>query len=664
MKLPEITLKVILLSVILAAVLAASNTFLALKIGILTTASIPAAVLSMGILRFFKGSNILQNNLVQTAASAGEAIAGGIVYTIPALIIIHYWTHFNYIENFGIALIGGTLGVLFSIPLRRVLVNDKQLPFPEGRAIAEVLLLGSKQHQHSIGLREMISGGAVGALIELAQNGVKLMASNMQAWFVKGNCVFGFGAGFSATLIGAGYLIGFNVGLSLLMGAVLGWLIAVPLMSVYGSGIDIHTITSTHDVTHWVLNLWSEKIRYIGIGAMLTAGVWTLLHLFKPFYDSIRTSMRAISEQSFHQQTTQESRRSEQDMPGIYVLLGIGLMMVLLYGLFNHLFPIDILGLSHFSRIPFVLSALIYVLFIGFIFSAICAYFSGLVGVTASPGSAIMIGSLLLAALLLRAFLALPNGVGMSATELSAAAAVIIMIGSVVMGSAALADNIQVLKVGHIVGATPWKQQLMLLLGVLVAAAVVPLVMELLYNVYGIAGVYPRPNMDPLQALAAPPAAMMATMTQGIFNHILPWDMIAWGIVITSIAIVVNARLKARGLGFSVLGMAMGIYLPLPSSTALFLGSAFALISKKALFKDKKLSPEAASLAQQKGLLLACGLVSGAALMDVVLAIPFAILKNPDALSLLPKNGEWIANGFGIIMIVFLGAWFYRVVVK
>src|SRR3990167_5242945 len=212
----EITFRVIVLSILLCMLLAISNTYLALKIGFLTSASIPAAVISMGILRLFKNSHIFENNLVQTAASAGEAIAGGIVYTIPALIIIHYWTGFSYWENFFIALIGGTLGVMFSIPLRRVMMNDKKLRFPEGVAIAEVLKISNVE---KLGVKDIIYGGLIGSVIEFLQTGFKLLADSAQYWVSASRTLFGFGVGFSPVMIGAGYLIGPALCCSIFLGA-------------------------------------------------------------------------------------------------------------------------------------------------------------------------------------------------------------------------------------------------------------------------------------------------------------------------------------------------------------------------------------------------------------------------------------------------------------
>lgn len=644
--LPELSLKVICLSVILAVILAASNTYLALKIGILTSASIPAAVLSMGILRFFKRSNLLENNLVQTAASAGEAVAGGIVYTVPALIIIHYWHHFNYWQCLAIALAGGVLGVLFSIPLRKVLVTEPSLPYPEGRAIAQLLQAGQ---QKATGFKEMLLGGVAGGCLEFMQMGLQLVTGGLQKWFLVGKTYIGFGFGFSASLIGAGYLMGFRVGLSILIGAIIGWLLGIPVLSFY-TGIAVPGA----DANQAVMSFWSNEVRYLGIGAMLAAGGYTLLTLVKPFLASMRASAKAMY---MHQFGAADIPRTEQDIPSAYVIAGILLILLALYGLLKHFFVYANLGLAEQFKPGFLLGCLAYILVIGFIFSAICGYFSGLVGVTASPGSAIVIAGLFFAALFINSLL--PAAV--TSTQLLEAAAVTIILGAIITSSASIAnDNIQDLKVGHLLGSTPWKQQVMLMLGVLIAAAVTPLVMEILFKVYGIADVMPRPGMDPGKTLAAPPAAMMAAVAQAVFHHHLPWNMVVLGTCIIIPFIGLNFLLKDKNCHLSPLAIAIGIYLPLTSSAPLFLGACFAWFSSN--YITRRLAHDAKIAAQQKqrNILLACGLVAGAALMDVLLAIPFGISHNPDLLRILPAGSEWLAHCLGVISVILLGIWFYR----
>lgn len=648
--LPEITFKVIILTFLLAIILAAANTFLALKIGILTSASIPAAMLSMGILHFFKRSNILENNLIQTGASAGEAIAGGVVYTVPALIIIRYWTHFDYLQTASITLIGGILGVLFSVPIRKILVHDKQLRFPEGRAIAEVLKTNENQ---TGGLKYLISGGTIGALIELAQAGFNIISSQIQIWYMRGNTLFGFGFGFSATLVGAGYLMGFSVGLSIMLGAIIGWIIGVPTISSFYH-LDHSNLNQT------VMYLWNSKIRYIGIGAMLTAGLWSFLCLYKPLWQNIKNSLRGIKKT----QQIDSRLRTERDIPLIIICFALVGMSIWMLSFFSSSFNLATLNISHSLHIPFYLITLVYILVVGFIFSVICGYFSGMVGVTASPGSAIIIAGMLIAAIAIRALLTAHGQPTIAA--LKQGAAITIIIGAIITGAAAVTnDNIQDLKVGQLLGATPWKQQFMLLFGAVVSALVIPPIMEVLFNVYGIAGVFPHPGMDVSAQLPAPPAALMAAITQGVFRHNLPWDMFGLGIVTIIVCIILNQGLKRSGRSLSVLGLAIGMYLPLTTSTPLFVGSLIALLTKQHLQRRRhQLAKGEFETRQQRGILLACGLVAGAAVMNVIIAIPFAIAHNPDIMKIMPKQWLFFANDLGVLTLVVLSLWLYWSVCK
>lgn len=645
----EITFRAIILSIILTAVLAMANAFLALKIGMLTSASIPAAVISMAVLRFFKNSSVLENNLVQTAASAGEAVAGGIVYTIPALIIIHYWSSFSYWENFLIAAIGGTLGVIFSIPLRRVLVKQPSLPFPEGKAIAEVLKASSNQGS----IFELIIGGLLGALIELLQTGFKVIANSYQVWFSIKRTIVGFGVGFSATLIGAGYLIGFDLALSIFIGAVIGWVFAIPIFSEFYPTYQLHYLTQ-EAVTH----LWNAKIRYLGIGAMLFAGLWSFLRMLKPLYKSVRTSINQYKQSS---KKSGSIIRTDQDIPTLYLLLMASGLSAIMYIFFQINFPFNNLGFDYSFSPTLTFLFVLYVFVIGFIFSVITAFFSGLVGVTASPGSSIIIAGMLILGWLLTQGLSYFVSPIFSTDQIKAAEAITIIIGSVVTGIAAIAnDNIQDLKVGYILGATPWKQQIMLLVGVFVAALVIPPVMQLLFNVYGIAGVVPNPKMDPSLSLPAPPAALMAAITQATFRYGLPWGLLGIGALIAILMIPISHIVKRLlGVRLSVLGIAIGIYLPMTSSVPLFIGGAISLMIKK---KVSAQSNETKTSAMHKGLLLACGLVAGAAIMDVVLAIPFSLAESSNVLQLDFLIWDGSTLGFAILSTIGLGWLFKRIV--
>lgn len=626
----EITFRVIVLSIVLSLVLAISNTYLALKIGLLTSASIPAAVISMAILRFFKNSNIYENNLVQTSASAGEAVAGGIVYTVPALIIIQYWAHFPYWECFFIALIGGVLGVMFSIPLRRIMMKDERLRFPEGRAIAEILKMSDS---NKLGVKNIFLGGLVGSVIELFQTGFKLLADSWQAWTQTSGTVLGFGVGFSPLMIGAGYLVGFDLALSIFIGAIISWFVLIPVFCHVFP--EMVTAGTASDIAH---QIWGNKIRYVGIGAMLTSGIIMLGGLIKPLVASMRLSMKAA-----HSLQTNARTNAERDIPIQYVLLIGAIFTAGMAFLYHHLLPVADLNLSNGWMHGITAAAIFYCIVAGFVFCAITAYFSGMVGVSASPGSSILIAGLLLASLLLNFVLVQQGFVEISAQQIRACEAIVIVCITMIMAMAAISnDNMQDLKVGHIIGATPWKQQVMLLLGVICAALIIPPVMEKLYSVYGIAGVMPREGMDMTQSLPAPPAAVTAVLSKVVFQHQVPWNMLILGALIALATGIFNLLGKRRGLQLSILGVAMGIYLPLATSTPLFIGGLFAYL----IHRGKKAK-------SHNDTLLACGLIAGPALLDVALAIPFSLAGNADVLNVAPAG--WMVAGAALSLVVTVG---------
>lgn len=648
-KIAELTIRSIILAIILTIILALSNAYLALKLGILTSASIPAAIISMGILRLFKNSTILENNAVQTAASAGEAVAGGIVYTIPALIIIQYWDGFDYLTNFFIAVCGGILGVLFSIPLRRVLVNEPVLRFPEGRAIAEVL----KSSAEKAGIRDIFLGGAVGGVLELFQTGFKIIANSWSFWFSIKRSLLGFGVGFSATMIGAGYLVGHEMALSIFLGAIISWLIAMPIVSQFYPEFLTH-----YPAQKAATFLWNSEMRYLGIGAMLFAGTWTFLKLIRPLLKSMRISFRAFMSKS-HQET--QLPRTDKDIPMPFILIGVTLMSAILFLFFQFIFPLEEIGLDGDFAPTLVFGAVLYVLIIGFLFSVITGYFSGMVGVTASPGSAIVIAGMLFAAWILLTMINNLLPLPFSVNQIKAAEAITIIIGSVVTGIAAIAnDNTQDLKVGQLVGATPWKQQVMLLLGVIVSSLVIPPVMQLMFDVYGIAGVMPHDGMDPGQSLPAPTAALMAAITEAVFRNTLPWTMMFIGaaVILALIFFIYVVKLD-RYVRLSILGVAIGMYLPIASSFPLFLGGMIAMVTQWRLSK-KKLPDEEGQLRRQRGVLIACGLVAGSALVDVLLAIPFSIFHTPNALTMVGKNWQNYGIMLGIVSTLILAYWIER----
>jgi putative OPT family oligopeptide transporter len=592
----ELTLRVFIIAIILTVVLATANAFLALKLGILTSASIPAAILSIGILRFFKNSSIWENNLVQTAASAGEAVAGGIVYTIPALVIIGFWHDFSYWENFFIACISGLLGVLFSVPLRKTLVNHSGLPFPEGKAIAAIL----ENQSNAKGFKLLILGIVLGAVIDFMQTGLHVIATNWVSWHQLGYFTLMFSMGFSIAMISAGFLVGPRMSLSILIGALIAWYMVLPYFSFIPSGHE--------NVVNFGQQLWSQQIRYFGIGALLISGVLSLFLLIKPL----------LSKMVMVAQTQKKFEDAEKDIPQLILWGAVALLGLLLMVFFKQLMPIQDLPISYALGYKLIFFAVLFVLLVGFVMATVSAYFSAMVGVSASPGSSVVIASLMLAAWSVLAFL---NQGILHDKALLAAEAIVIILASMVTGIAAISnDNIQDLKVGHIIGATPWKQQLMLMIGVVVSALVIPAVMQILFKVYGIAGHSLQGDVDAASSLPAPTAALLATLTDGFFQHALPWQVIFMGsLVMACIIALIYFFPVVRGLGLSFFGVAIGMYLPMETSTPIILGGGLSWLIQR---REHQGFIQAGSV--DKMVCLVCGLVAGSAVMDVILAFFFA----------------------------------------
>lgn len=651
---PEITWRALLIGFVLTLVLAAANAYLGLKVGTTVSASIPAAIISMGILRFCKNSNILENTMVQIMASVGEALTAGIAFILPALLILHVWDRFNYWQTVITSLLGGTLGVLFTIPLRRALLHDKTLRYPEAVAIGNVLKASAKQEEGDLHL--LVSGGSVGGLIALFQGGFQILTDNFQYWVRSASTVFGFGLGLSPALIAAGYIVGVNVALSLLVGIVLGWLAGVPLLTYFYGMPDIEAANQI------AVAMWREHIRYIGVGTMLMGGLWTLVTLFKPVMQSMSTSMESLWNFRLGKKTLR--LRTERDIPIHYVFIGTALLLIpIFFFISNVIIPKD-LGIADGLRTLISSVSTLYILIGGFIFCSIMAYFAGLIGSTNSPVSGLLVCALLVICLILMTLLRWQDNQEMIGA--------VVAIGSMVVIGAALSisnDTMQDLKVGQIVGATPWKQQVMLILGVVVASFVIPPILQLLYNAYGIGGVFPRPNMNHSQMLAAPQAGLMAAVAKGAFSHDLAWGMIGIGVIIAAISIVIDEILKKRwGTRLPVLAVGLGIYLPLESSMPVVIGGLLAYyVNYRLLHHHRRGRIESEAKMEshkRRGLLLACGIVAGASLMGVALAIPFAIKKSADALKIMPERFIHFAGILSIVVTVLLCVWIYKVVLK
>jgi putative OPT family oligopeptide transporter len=645
--LPEITVRGTILAIILTIVLAAANAYLGLKVGFTVSASIPAAVISMGVLRFFRNSNVLENNIVQTAASAGEALTSGIAFTLPALIVIHYWAGFNYYISAAIGITGGIIGVLFSVPLRRVLLADKTLRFPEGTAIGKVLMASADK---SIGLSELIAGSSIGAFISLCQIGLKLLADSVQVWVKAGTTIIGAGLGFAPAMLGAGYIVGIGVAGSIFLGVILGWLIGVPILAHF------YTFPDTMSASDIANSVWKNHIRYVGIGTMIVGGLWAVCTLLKPMAQGIKASFVSVSQMRID--GTIQIPRTERDIKITNVTWCLLLLLCPLYFLFNHYTTQTVLALPFALQQIISGTGVILVMVLGFLLASICAYFAGLVGSSANPLSSMSLIALIVGSFVLS--LLLDGHVHLNSVQPQsiAVAGIAIIITSVIASIASISnDTLQDLKAGHMVGATPWKQQVMLILGVVVAALVIPPILQLLFSAYGLGGVMPHPNMDPSQMLTAPQAGIMAAVVQGIFTHDVPWGMMAIGGVIAIVCLIIDRYFQIRfACRVPVLAVGIGIYLPFDTTMPLVIGGVLSWVVERSL-KRRIHNPENLARAHQRGLLLASGLVAGSAVIGVILAIPFVIAGSSDVLNIAPAAwGPW-AGVASIVVILALCIW-------
>jgi putative OPT family oligopeptide transporter len=660
--LPEITLKVLVLGFFLTIILAAANAYLGLKVGATVSASIPAAVISMAILRFFRNSNVLENTMVQIMASVGEALTAGIAFVLPALIILHIWDHFDYWQTVAAGLIGGSLGVLFTIPLRRALLSDRSLRYPEAVAISNVLRASATKD--GADFKSLIVGGLAGSVIALCQTGFQILRDGVGFWFKGPTFIYGFGLGFSPALLAAGYICGINVALSVLLGILIGWTIGVPALSfLYG----IPVAATMNDATNII---WATQIRYIGVGTMLIGGLWTMCTLFSPVITSITSSFATLRDIRLGKKA--KSIRTERDIPINYVFIGAAIFLVPIFLLLAYSIIPANLNISNQFRFFIAGFGTVYILIGGFIFSAIAAYFAGLIGSSNNPLSGLMVSSLLILSLMLLGIFALLHS-GDWTQGLEQAVGVVVSVGSVVIIGAAGAisnDTMQDLKVGQTMGATPWKQQLMLLLGVLITAFVVAPILQLLYQAYGIGGVFPRPGMNPAQMLAAPQAGLMATVANGVFTHNLQWPLIGTGAVVAAFCIFIDEYLKRNyNARLPVLAVGLGIYLPADTSVPLVIGGLLAYLIERKLsqiYKKRSDSEQERKLSshRHRGLLLACGMVAGASLMGVILAIPFALKQSSDALKIMPDSWTQWSGISSIVVTALLCIWIYRLVLK
>lgn len=637
----QLTFRAVVLSIILAMILAAANTYLGLFAGLTIASAIPAAVVSMAVLRVLGGGGILENNIVQTGASAGSSIAAGVIFTLPALVILGYWDDFKYSWVLAIAGLGGVLGVLFSVPLRRSLIVDRQLAFPEGKAAAEVLKAGENPAQ---GIKVLAGAATLGGVAKLlAASGLRLVPDSAAAAGYFGKAIGYMGTNLSPALLGVGYIVGLNIGIVVVAGGLLSWNIAIPIYSSFFLDNDPALAArlvgmGAEDAAGLI---WSKQIRYLGVGAMLIGGIWTLISLRSSLLSGVRSGLAATRAGA-----AKVIAHTEQDLPMKGVLVGLVVFTLPLAGLYHAI-------VNDFTvSIPMTLIMIV----AGFLFSSVSAYMAGLVGSSNNPVSGITIGTILFASLVLMVLMGRGAPLGPVAA---------VMIGAVVCCAAAVAgDNLQDLKCGYMIGATPWRQQVMLAIGAISCALVMAPVLNLLARAYGIG----EPSAAHPNPLLAPQATLMASVAKGMFGGELPWGMIWTGAAIGAAIITLDEILKKRGAGFRapVLAAAVGIYLPLDLTVPIFIGGLLTHIVERvsgahARNAANKLS-EPDDKVHRKGVLFSAGLITGEALMGILIAVPIVVKGSADALAL-PADFQF-GKAVGLLIFAVIGYLLYRVALK
>ncbi|PKF66069.1 OPT family oligopeptide transporter [Haemophilus influenzae] len=640
--LKELTVRGIILGALITVIFTASNVYLGLKVGVTFASSIPAAVISMAVLKFFKDSSILENNMVQTQASSAGTLSS-VIFVLPGLLMMGYWQDFPFWQTMLICAAGGTLGVLFTIPLRRAMVVNSNLPYPEGVAAAEILKAGNNADGDS-GVKDIAYGGVLAGLVAFLTNGLRVMADGASAWIQTGKAAFQLPMGFSLALLGAGYLIGIVGGIAMLIGVILTWGVAVPYFTM---SEDIAADASLIDSA---MTVWKTKVRYIGVGTIGIAAIWTLLILMKPMIEGMVHSFRMLKggqEASEHRIDIDLSPKTM-----IYILIATVALIVISLHHFIAAAPI-----SPELSILLVVVCTFLAVFIGFFVAAASGYMAGLVGSSSSPISGIGIISVIVISLVL---VSIGNASGLFETVdgQKFLTALTLFTASIVITTACISnDNLQDLKTGLLVEATPWRQQVALIIGCFVGALVIASVLEILYHAYGFSGALPRPDMDPSQALSAPQATLMTAISQGIFTNKLEWTYILTGVGLGAVLITIDAFLKKvsnKVFSLPVIAVGIGIYLPPSINTPVIVGAFLAWIMARHIAKLG--NKEVSAKAERFGTLFSAGLIVGESLMGVILAFIIAASVTTGGseapLSLNLENWDTIGEWFGLIVFI------------
>lgn len=655
--LPELTLRGLVLGSILTIIFTASNVYLGLKVGLTFSSSIPAVVISMAVLSLFKTSNILENNMVQTQASAAGTLSS-VIFVIPGLFMCGYWSEFPLWQTFMICLCGGGLGVLFTIPLRRTMVVESKLAYPEGRAAAEILKVANKDQSSKKGkqgIKEIALGSFIAAIFSLLSNGFKLAASESNFAFIWNKMAFGFSMGYSLALLGAGYLVGLAGAIALFVGMFLAWGIFTPYLSNF-------EFDSAKNAVDLASSVWSSRVRLIGTGAIAIAALWTLIELLKPVIEGIKEIVKNVK---ITNQEKNERTNIDLSLKSIFILF-----VLMVVGLFITFYSfVEDANLSIYYQMLFSFVGTLVSVLIGFFVAAACGYMAGLVGSSSSPISGIGLIGVIISSIV---FLVLGVELFQDPMLSKFAVALAIFTTSVILATAAISnDNLQDLKTGHLVGATPWKQQVALLVGCVFGALAIVPVLNLLYQAYGFVGAMPREGMDASSALAAPQANLMSTIAQGIFHHNIEWGYMAFGVFVGILMIIIDKILKGtQKMSLPPLAVGIGIYLPPAVNIPLVIGGILKYIVMQHLTKKyAKNSHKEEKLAscEQRGTLFASGLIVGESIFGVIIAgitvfsVSMGGSENPLALNLANFHDSEL---FALIFFVGVVLYFIKRIVK
>ncbi|MBI1365618.1 MAG: oligopeptide transporter, OPT family [Alphaproteobacteria bacterium] len=615
----EFTLRGVILGVLITLIFTAANVYLGLKVGLTFATSIPAAVISMAVLSAFKNSTILENNIVQTVASAAGTLAA-IIFVLPALVIVGWWRGFPFIQSFLVCAAGGVLGVLFTIPLRRAMVTTSDLPYPEGVAAAEVLQVGDQARGEATreareGLRAVVYGAVASAGLAVIA-ATRVASSTIEKFFaVSGNVGSGFSMSFSLALAGAGYLVGISVGLAMLLGLVISFFGALPILtSVMTPDPGVSAAAFAEDV-------WVHQVRFLGAGAIGVAAIWTLIKLGGPVVSGILSTVTASRASK-----NGEANRRDLDMsPGSIILITMICLAISGYVLYEFLSstPLDADGVT------LVVTALPFVFFGGFLIAAVCGYMAGLIGASNSPISGIGILAIVICALLM-AVVAQPQ----TAEAKSALIAYALFSTAIVFAIACISNNnLQDLKTGQLVGATPRAQQWALIVGVVAGAVVIPPILNLLAHAFGFAG---APNIDTVtsQPLPAPQATLIAALAQGVIGNDLNWTMIGVGAAVGAGLILLDELMRLlKWVRLPPLAVGIGIYLPMFATLPVVVGAVIGFVYDR--WTKKTPNPE---YSKRLATLVASGMIVGESLFGVLLAGLIVATSSEAPLGLVPAN--------------------------